>query len=84
MMATFKNSQNEVKIAMTASAMDILAVDFLVDLKVPFLKIGSGDSNNIILLDKVAKMESLNTVISTGMIDFEQVKKIYQLFKNAR
>ena len=69
---------------MTASAMDVSAVDFLAGINVPFLKIGSGDSNNVILLDKVAKIEAMNVVISTGMVDFHQVEKIYQLFKKSR
>ena len=79
-----ENSQNDVKIAMTASAMDVSAVDFLVGLGVPFIKVGSGDSNNIILLEKVAKISALNAVISTGMVDFHQAEKIYQLFKKSR
>ena len=39
---------------MTASAMDEVSLDFLVEvLKVPFVKIGSGDANNVLLLEKV-------------------------------
>ena len=57
---------------MTASAMDPVSADFLFGLGVPFLKIGSGDSNNPLLLEKVAEMKT-NLVVSTGMSDLEQV-----------
>ena len=76
--------QNEVMIAMTASAMDMTSVDFLVQLGVPFIKIGSGDSNNMLMLEKVAKMKEVVTVISTGMSDMCQVQKIHNLFKESR
>jgi len=76
--------QNEVKIAMTASAMDDLSVDFLVNLGVPFIKIGSGDSNNMILLQKVAKIIDMVAVISTGMSEISQVQQIYDIFKASR
>ena len=74
--------QNEVKIAMTASAMDEKSVEFLDEiLNVPFIKIGSGDVNNYFVLEKVARLEHRNAVISTGMADFDQVQNIYKLFK---
>lgn len=41
-------------------------MDFLVNLRVPFLKIGSGDANNLILLEKAAK-KNLPIVYSTGI-----------------
>ena len=83
--ATLKDfCQNEVKIAMTASAMDDLSVDFLANLGVPFIKIGSGDSNNMIILEKVAKIKDMIAVISTGMSDISQVQKIYDIFKESR
>ena len=75
----------EVKIPLTASAMDPVSFDVLVDvLDVPFVKIGSGDSNNPILLEKVAKRSSINAVISTGMSDMQDVQRIYKLFKSHR
>ena len=77
--------ENEVKIAMTASAMDENSVDFLdKDLNVPFIKVGSGDVNNHFVLEKVAKLKSRNAVVSTGMAEFHQVKGIYELFKQYR
>ena len=69
---------------MTASAMDEKSVDFLEELQVPFIKIGSGDVNNYFLLEKVAIKVEKNAILSTGMVDFKQVKWIYQLFKKYR
>ena len=64
---------SDLGIAMTASAMDPVSADFLRDLGVPFIKIGSGDSNNPLILEKVAKMGGMNLVVSTGMSDMDQV-----------
>merc|ERR1719189_1132974 len=51
----------DVGIPLTASAMDPVSFDALVDvLKVPFVKIGSGDSNNPLLLEKVAQRTNIN------------------------
>ena len=72
-------------IAMTASAMDPVSVDQLVqDLKVPFVKVGSGDSNNPILLEKVARMAEMGAVVSTGMSDEDDVSRICKIFQNHR
>ena len=72
-------------IPLTASAMDPVSFDVLVDvLNVPFVKIGSGDSNNPLLLEKVAKRTNINAVISTGMSDMEDVQRIYQVFSRHR
>ena len=70
---------------MTASAMDPVSVDVLIDiLKVPFIKIGSGDSNNPFLLEKVAKRTDVKAVISTGMSDMDDVQRIFDTFKQHR
>ena len=52
-------------ILFSASAMDESSLDFLVQLGVPFIKIGSGDANNFLLLEKVAKTR-LPVIYSTG------------------
>ena len=72
-------SAKEVGIAMTASAMDPNSIDFLVELGVPFVKIGSGDVNNCFVLNKIAEMHEVNAVISTGMANFDMVKNIYKI-----
>ena len=43
-----------------------VSIDFLVNLGVPFLKVGSGDANNFLLLEKAAKT-NLPIVYSTGI-----------------
>ena len=75
---------NNINIPMTASAMDTTAVDLLVNRGPPFIKIGSGDASNPILQEKVAKIDHMNAVISTGMCDWEDVKSIYSLFRTHR
>ena len=74
----FSQSQG---IAMTASAMDPVSVDLLVHgLGVPFVKVGSGDANNAILLEKVATMADVNAVVSTGMSDESDLARIAGIF----
>jgi len=58
----------------SASAMDEVSLDFLVQLQVPFLKIGSGDANNFAMLEKAAKTQ-LPIIYSTGMQDEDTVKR---------
>lgn len=64
----FKELQRFAKrcnILFTASAMDPVSLDFLCDLNVPFIKIGSGDANNPLLIEKAAR-KMIPLVISTG------------------
>ncbi|XP_060525875.1 sialic acid synthase [Cylas formicarius] len=68
----------EVGVMFAATPMDCASLDFLVGISVPFIKIGSGDANNFVLLEKAARTE-LPLVISTGMQDFGTVKSIYKL-----
>ena len=69
------------QIPMTASAMDLDSIDFLVNqLKVPFIKIGSGDSNNPLVLQKVAKLTEVNAVVSTGMCNAKELNWIVQVW----
>ena len=56
----------------TASAMDPVSVVFLDELNVPFIKIGSGDNNNIPMIQTAAQM-SRPLVVSTGMCDMTWV-----------
>ncbi|XP_064550891.1 sialic acid synthase [Drosophila montana] len=73
---------DEIKIDFTASAMDEPSLDFLVDLKVPFIKIGSGDANNFPLLTKAASL-NIPLVISTGMQTMQTVDKIVEIMGQA-
>ncbi|XP_052835930.1 sialic acid synthase [Drosophila gunungcola] len=72
----------EINVDFTASAMDERSLDFLVELNVPFIKIGSGDANNFPLLKKAASL-NMPLVISTGMQSMESVERIVQTMKEA-
>nr|XP_023013223.1 sialic acid synthase [Leptinotarsa decemlineata] len=77
----FKDLQNyarEIGILFTASAMDSKSLSFLVELDVPFIKIGSGDANNFSLIEKAAET-NIPLIISTGMQSFATVKEIYHI-----
>jgi len=63
---------NSLSIDFSASAMDEISLDVLVQLKVPFIKIGSGDANNLPFLVKAAKTQ-LPIIYSTGMQDLVTV-----------
>lgn len=63
----------EIGIAFTASAMDVKSLYFLTKIKVPFIKIGSGDANNMQLIEEAAKT-NIPLVISTGMNSSKDAK----------
>jgi len=74
-------SEEEVKICFTASAMDLKAIDFLLDdLQVPFLKVPSNDTNSVTYLTHAAKKKK-PMVVSTGMCDLEIVRTAYHTVK---
>uniref|UniRef100_A0A6P4ER58 N-acetylneuraminate-9-phosphate synthase n=1 Tax=Drosophila rhopaloa TaxID=1041015 RepID=A0A6P4ER58_DRORH len=72
----------EINVDFTASAMDECSLDFLVELNVPFIKIGSGDANNFPLLKKASRLD-LPLVISTGMQTMETIERIVQTMEDA-
>ncbi|EDW84984.1 uncharacterized protein Dwil_GK14403 [Drosophila willistoni] len=72
----------EISIDFTASAMDMHSLEFLAELKVPFIKIGSGDANNFPLLEKAANL-GIPLVISTGMQSMLTVSKIVDIMDQA-
>jgi sialic acid synthase SpsE len=69
----------KIDIDFTASGMDIPSAKFLLDvLQVPFLKIGSGDSNNAAMFNFLSSEATATPlVVSTGMSDAAQVASIY-------
>ncbi|XP_011210164.2 sialic acid synthase isoform X1 [Bactrocera dorsalis] len=73
---------NSVGIDFTASAMDEISLDFLNELNVPFIKIGSGDANNVLLLRKAAKMDT-PLIVSTGMQTSETIEKIVDIMQQS-
>ncbi|XP_050524582.1 sialic acid synthase [Daktulosphaira vitifoliae] len=73
-----KYAVKKVGIHFTSSAMDLASLDFLLSLKVPFIKIGSGESGNVQLLEKAAKA-NIPLVISTGMQTLDDIHITYQV-----
>jgi sialic acid synthase len=61
-----------------ASAWDEDSADFLIELGLPVLKIGSPDLTNFPLLEHVAK-KNIPLILSTGMADLETVKEAYEI-----
>ncbi|KPJ12192.1 Sialic acid synthase, partial [Papilio machaon] len=55
--------------------------DFLLNLKVPFIKIGSGDSNNLLYI-KYAATKKVPLIVSTGMIEKATVTSIYDIISS--
>ncbi|XP_075222580.1 N-acetylneuraminic acid synthase isoform X2 [Lycorma delicatula] len=76
-----QNYSKEIGILFTASGMDPVSIDFLGEMDVPFIKIGSGDADNFYLL-KQAALKQCPLVISTGMQSMETVKVMYETVKN--
>uniref|UniRef100_A0A182QZT2 AFP-like domain-containing protein n=1 Tax=Anopheles farauti TaxID=69004 RepID=A0A182QZT2_9DIPT len=73
---------SEIGILFTASAMDAAAFRELEqDLCVPFIKIGSGDADNVPLL-RYASNRPVPLIISTGMQDWAHVCIMYETFRH--
>jgi sialic acid synthase SpsE len=60
-----------------------LAVDRLNKFGVKSFKIGSGEFNNIHLLDYIIKLKK-NIILSTGMHDLKKIKEIYNFLSNKK
>ncbi|XP_021708176.1 sialic acid synthase [Aedes aegypti] len=69
---------SDIGILFTASAMDPVSFQQLVDLKVPFIKIGSGDADNLPMLRQAALVD-MPLVVSTGMQSWVQVQLIRKI-----
>ncbi|XP_050070287.1 sialic acid synthase [Anopheles maculipalpis] len=71
-------------IAFTASAMDGASYRELEEqLSVPFIKIGSGDADNVPIL-RYAANRSTPLIISTGMLDWDQICTIHMMFRHRK
>lgn len=76
---------DQVGIMFTASAMDAMSLRQLDQvLGVPFIKIGSGDANNIPMLRQAARMRAMPLVISTGMQTDAMVERIVKIMAEER
>ncbi|XP_068626456.1 sialic acid synthase-like [Battus philenor] len=71
----------DIDILFTASAMDMVSFNFLLSLEVPFIKLGSGDSNNFVFIDYAAS-KKIPLVVSTGMIGKSSVNSIYKIISS--
>lgn len=72
----------DIGIAFASTADDIEGVDFLIDLGVPFIKVGSGDLNNVPYLRQIG-MKHLPVILSTGMSSIGDVDRAYTTLKKA-
>lgn len=71
---------NELDIVFTASAMDEQSLVELYELGVPVMKIGSGDANNVRLIETAAR-NPIPLIISTGMQDEGSVRRIVSIMQ---
>lgn len=69
------------KVSFLSTAFDEESIDFLLDIKIPFFKIPSGEITNLPYLERIAAT-NLKVVISTGMSFLEEVKAAVNVFKN--
>lgn len=72
---------NKIKIHFMASIFDEESLFFLRKLSKKYIKIGSSESKNFILLKKVAKLNA-NLFLSLGMCNEKDTKKIIKFLKN--
>lgn len=73
---------DDIGIIFASTADDIEGVDFLISLGIPFIKIGSGDINNIPYLRRIAERK-LPIILSTGMSSIGDVDRAYNTLKDA-
>ena len=73
----------KMKILCFSSVFDPVAVDWLVKLKSPAIKISSGDLTYLPLIKKAARTR-IPLLISTGMADFSEVTLCYERMKQMR
>ncbi len=71
---TIKKHCDDIGIIFASTADEKESLDFLVDLGIPFIKIGSGDMRNIPFLRYVGG-KGLPVLLSTGMSNLEEIKK---------
>lgn len=74
---------NELDIVFTASAMDEQSLRDLHRLNVPVMKIGSGDANNVHLIEAAAR-HPMPLIVSTGMQDEASVRRIVSIMRANR
>lgn len=71
---------DEVGLDFICSPFSNLAVDWLEEIGVKYYKIGSGEVNNLLLLEKIAKTKK-PVIISSGMSSFSELDKTVSFLK---
>ena len=77
-----KQHCDEIGIQFLSTADETESLDFLVNLGMPFIKLGSGDITNIPYLRSVAKY-GMPVILSTGMANLSQVAIAYDALQEA-
>lgn len=67
-----KNYCEEKKIGFLSTGFDSESIDFLSKLKLPYLKVPSGEITNIFLLRQIAK-QNIPVIMSTGMSELKEI-----------
>ncbi|WP_396176035.1 N-acetylneuraminate synthase family protein [Flavobacterium sp.] len=81
--AGIKQHCDEVKLDFICSPFSNLAVDWLEEIGVHTYKIGSGEVNNFLLLEKIAQTGK-PVIISSGMSSFEELDKTVEFLKQRK
>lgn len=79
---TIKKYCDEIGIKFLSTADESESLEFLCSLNIPFIKLGSGDINNIPYLRYIAK-KGLPVIISTGMSTMKDVALAYETLQEA-
>lgn len=75
-----KKCADDNNVLFSASAWDYKAVDFLVELGAPFIKVASVDAGNLKFIEYLAQKD-IPLVISSGMQDMETMYRVYSTVK---
>ncbi|PWI48974.1 N-acetylneuraminate synthase [Candidatus Heimdallarchaeota archaeon B3_Heim] len=62
---------------------DLKSAEFLSKISLPAFKVGSGDMNNVLLLERIA-FEKKPILLSTGMATLEEITEIFEFLKQER
>jgi N-acetylneuraminate synthase len=81
--AGIKQHCDEVKLDFICSPFSNLAVDWLEEIGIHSYKIGSGEVNNFLLLEKIAQTDK-PVIISSGMSSFEELDKTVEFLKQRK
>ncbi|MHA2174301.1 MAG: N-acetylneuraminate synthase [Candidatus Hodarchaeales archaeon] len=75
-----KNYADNRGILFFSTPFDLKSVEFLSKTNLPAFKVGSGDMNNVLLLERIAS-EKKPILLSTGMATLEEIKIIFDFLK---